>query len=260
MIFNLQSTDPNNYGTIKFNSQIPLSEHDIKFRIISLNTIATFMITTDDDYIKFEINNEDSQSSAYAVDYKSPSSQSEILTFKFTNRTKYYSDELASDLKIIFPSDIDVELNDTGTLTLKSNISFSIVDASHRVRLLMGFYELISFPIHSNKVDTGFEIVLNSAPYLNFGNILYLTSSLSNVCAFNDNKNKQINMSVCYSINEFFAPGIPLISKAIGPNVNIRPLELSNLQFTLVDFQFYPIILKAPLRITIEFTQSDMTR
>ena len=236
MIFNLHSTDSNNYGTIKFNSQIPLSADDIKFRIIGLNTIATFMITTEDDYIKFEINDE-------------------ILTFKFTNRTKYSIDELASDLKILFPSDIDVELNDMGTITLKSNNPFKIVDASHRVRLLMGFYELISFPIHSNKVDAGYEIVFNSAPYLNFGNILYLTSSLSNVCAFNDNKNKQINMSVCYSISEFFAPGLPLISKIIGPNVNIRPLELSNLQFTLVDFQFYPIILKAPLHITLEFSQ-----
>lgn len=229
-MFNLYSTDSKNYGTINFNSQLPLLADDVYFRIMGINTISTMMITTKTDYIKFNIYNED-------------------LTFYFTDRTKYDKDELVYDLKAIFPSNIDVKYNDGGTLTLSSNTPFSIVECSHRVRLLLGLYEKIDFPIMSNDEE---EITISSVPYTCFGNILYLTSSLCNVCVFNDSNNKQLNMSVCYGISEYFAPGLPLISKTIGKNIRIRPLELSNLVFTLVDFQFHPIILKAPLHLTLE--------
>ena len=52
MLFYLQSTNPENYGTVKFYANPPLGKDPLLFRINQVNTIAAFMVTTVEDYIE----------------------------------------------------------------------------------------------------------------------------------------------------------------------------------------------------------------
>ena len=58
MLFYLQSTNPENYGTVKFYANPPLGKDPLLFRINQVNTIAAFMVTTVEDYIEFNIGGE----------------------------------------------------------------------------------------------------------------------------------------------------------------------------------------------------------
>jgi hypothetical protein len=47
-------------------------------------------------------------------------------------------------------------------------------------------------------------------------------------------------------------PGVPIISITPGNYVKIKPTDLSNLEFSLVDFQNEPVVLKSPLNLVLE--------
>ena len=51
----LQSNNPNNYNTVKILN--PLSKEDkfINYRVVNIATTCSFSLTTESDYIKFEI-------------------------------------------------------------------------------------------------------------------------------------------------------------------------------------------------------------
>ena len=55
MLFYLQSSDPDNYGTVKFHANPPLGKDPLLFRINQVNTVAAFLVTTSEDYIEFNI-------------------------------------------------------------------------------------------------------------------------------------------------------------------------------------------------------------
>ena len=233
MIFYLKSTDPNDYGTIKFSANPPLGKEPLLFRINQINTVSAFLVTTKDDYIELTINN---------VAHK----------YYFTNKGDYDRTALYQQIQKVLPDSITVYLNEMNTLTFSSKNDFKITDASHRIKLLTGLYNT-TFPITAIKSsDNQYFTNANSVPYNCFGNCLYLTSNVSSVAGFNDEQNKDVYRSVCYHISEMFIPGIPLISRMPGPKTKILPGDLTKLEFKLVDFQNYPVILKAPLHITME--------
>ena len=233
MIFHLKSTDANNYGTIKFSANPPLGKEPLLFRINQINTVSAFLVTTKDDYLEITKGGQNNK-------------------YYFTNKGDYDRTALYQQIQKVIPEVITVYLNEMNTLTFSSNYDFTINDASHRVKLLTGLYNT-TFPISATKsIDNQYFITANSVPYNCFGNCLYLASNVSSVAGFNDDKNKDVYRSVCYNISEMFIPGVPLISKIPGPKTRILPGDLTKLEFTLVDFQNYPVILKAPLHITME--------
>ena len=233
MIFHLKSTDANNYGTIKFSANPPLGKEPLLFRINQINTVSAFLVTTKDDYLEI-------------------TKGSASTKYYFTDKGDYDRTALYQQIQKVIPETITVYLNEMNTLTFSSNYDFTINDASHRVKLSTGLYNS-TFPITATKSsDNQYFITANSVPYNCFGNCLYLSSNVSSVAGFNDDKNKDVYRSVCYNISEMFIPGVPLISKIPGPKTKILPGDLTKLEFTLVDFQNYPVILKAPLNITME--------
>ncbi len=190
------------------------------------STISSFLITTVDDYLLLQIG-------------------AEIIEVRFTNRNEY--DDLPSNLRELLPSEITVDLNLQGTLTLShASQEFSIVDASHRVKLLLGLY-YTPLPLQS----TDHRIVIPSTPLTSFGNILFLQPQLSTVVGSSTDRGI-VFTSLCYEVSEIFVPGIPIISHRVGPLAKIDFSELSRMSFTLVDFLGEPVILKSPLFLTME--------
>ena len=233
MLFHLKSTNPDDYGTVKFSANPPLGKEPLLFRINQINTFSSFLVTTRDDYIEI-------------------SREGKALKYHFADKGDYDRTALYQQIQKAILNTLTVYLNETNTLTFSSKIDFEITDASHRVKLLTGLYNTV-FPIKAIKSSSNeYFITANSVPYNCFGNCLYLTSNVSSVAGFNDEQNKDVYRSVCYHISEMFIPGIPLISRMPGPKTKILPGDLTKLEFKLVDFQNYPVILKAPLHITME--------
>ena len=229
MLFYLQSSDPDNYGTVKFYANPPLGKDPLLFRINQVNTIAAFMVTTVEDYIEFDIGG--TTKKVY-----------------FEDRSSYDKDDLPNIItKLTTTVGITVAYNNYNTFTLSSTKPFKITDCTHRAKLLLGLYHE-TLPLAS----TGNTIVTKSVPYNCYGNSLYLRSRISSVVGLNDENNKDIYLSICYNVSEMFIPNVPIITKLPGNCTKIYPADLTNLEFTLVDFMNVPVVLKAPLRITME--------
>ena len=235
MLFYLQSTDPNNYGIIK-HSINALSKGKKRFRILQVSFITSFLVTTDQDYIDIKI-------------YEYPNIPGQTYRISFTNQTTYEKETLPKALTELFTThNISVSYNSLQTLTLSSSSQFEIIEASHRVKMLLGLYNS-QLPIQSK------DNILNlsSVPFTCYGNNLYLRSRVSSVVGINNGSEEYI--SICYHINEFLIPGLPVITKVPGSYVNINSYDLSNLEFTLVDFKNEPIKMTAPLFITLEIEE-----
>ena len=233
MLFYLQSTDPENYNTVKFSANPSLGSEPLLFRINQINTISSFLVTTHTDYIEMTIG-------------------SKTTKYYFPDKGDYDKDMIDKQIQKYLPSSITCYINEFNTLSFKSSSKFTITDATHRAKLIIGLYET-KLPLESVQSKDGYYyITVNSVPYSCLGNCLYLQSNVSSVAGFNDKENKDVYRSVCYHINEMFIPGIPILSRIPGPKIKILPGDLTKLEFTLVDFQNQPVILKAPLRIVME--------
>ena len=193
MLFYLQSTNPENYGTVKFYANPPLGKDPLLFRINQVNTIAAFMVTTVEDYIEFNIGGE-------------------LKRVYFEDRSSYDKDDLPNIItKLTTSVGITVAYNNSNTFTISSTEPFSITDCSHRAKLLLGLYHE-SLPLASEHNT----IVGKSVPYHCYGNSLYLRSRISSVVGLNDENNKDIYLSICYNINEMFIPNVPIITRLPG--------------------------------------------
>ena len=235
MLFYLQSNDPDNYGTVKFYANPPLGKDPLLFRINQVNTIASFMVTTSEDYIEFNIGGA-------------------VKRVCFEDRSSYDKDDLPNIItKLTTTAGVTVAYNTTNTFTLSASQPFTITDCSHRAKLLLGLYHE-TLPLTSNKNN---EVVVKSVPYNCFGNCLYLRSRISSVVGLNDENNKDFYLSFCYNISEMFIPGVPIITRFPGNCTKINPADLTKLEFTLVDFMNVPVLLKAPLRIVMELFHLD---
>ena len=250
MNYYLVSNDPNNYGTIKFRSSINTMNSMVMYRINSLSTIASFSMTTPDDYLIFEttIENEPFE-----------------LTLHFQEHGAYELRTLANELnKLIegqltpvdesLPIEFTISLDSTNRLVITANKEFKIKDASYNVKLLLGLYHS-TLPISSSSK----MIIMPSVPLVCYGNILYLTARTDFVSVINTNDDKEITRSIIYKSNELLFPGYPVCCKLPGNWSIIHASQLSTLEFTLCDFMLNPVRLHAPLCLTLEVERLDAT-
>ena len=68
---------------------------------------------------------------------------------------------------------------------------------------------------------------------------------------------KEITRSIAYKTNEIIYPGFPINCKLPGNWSIIQADQLNTLEFQLVDFQLHPVVLHAPLFITLEIERLD---
>lgn len=245
-MYHLVSTNPCDYGTIRFRSSIGSMNSVVMYRVASLSTIASFSMTTPDDYLVIETTMENE-----AIE----------LTLRFTEHGAYDMRTLAHELNNLFegqlgsseelPITFTITMDSTNRLIISANKEFVIKEATHRARLILGLYHDFLPMVSTNK-----QVCCSSVPYLCYGNVLYLTSKTDFIATLNID-NKEVNRSICYKINELLYPGVPISCKLPGSWSIIHTDQLSSLEFQLCDFMLQPVKLHAPLFITIEVQRLD---
>lgn len=227
----LQSNNPNNYNTVEFVSSIGKEDKIVEYRVVALSTTASFSLTTKDDYIIYQIN------------------EDTIETISFEDKGTYSLEELISKI----PSSIKLSMNDKGLIKFESKEPFKILEATHRVQLLFGIYHQ-TFPIESSidpndALNNIFET--KSIPYFEQGQVLYLLSRTDAICLTNARGSEE-SQSIAYKIHELIFNTYPIVSVNNGNWFKIRSSQLQHLKFTLADFMLEPVVLHAPLFITVE--------
>ena len=138
-------------------------------------------------------------------------------------------------------------VTDTGVISMEYTKDFQIIDASHRVKLLLGLYHS-NFPINSNASKS---IIADSTPMLTYGNVLYLKSNQGNALGMIIEGNRYHSPCI-YRINNFLKPGLPIISNQKGDKVIVNAEAAKTITMQLVDFMYEPIVLKSPMFITLK--------
>ena len=229
----ITSTDPDNYGNVKYSMTAVVSQ-PCQVRVSGLQYNAHFSITTSDDYIQVS----DAENNEKYI---------------YFHESGYYTiDFLPDTLKSLFEensmTDMTFEVKDIGLLYMKGN--YKILNATHRVKLLLGLYHV---PQENFPIDLTEGYLSPSMSLMSFGNILYLESNLpSPVGIRGTQKNKEEYRSIVYKRSDYLYPGIPVNSRTPGPVVATKTENLTDLEFTLVDFMMVPVILHSPLTITLE--------
>ena len=225
--YQVHSKDPNNYGTISFNPDIPWNTHKVEYKVTNLNTFTNFLITTDDDYIELKTTGDPRQ---YKI---------------FKNKTSYELEEVIKLLNEELP--VVASVSDTGVISMEYTKDFQIIDASHRVKLLLGLYHS-KFPINSNASKS---VIADSTPMLTYGNVLYLKSNQGNALGMIIEGNRYHSPCI-YRINNFLKPGLPIISNQKGDKVIVNAEAAKTITMQLVDFMYEPIVLKSPMFVTLK--------
>ena len=233
MIYSLSSSDPNHYETIDVNINIPWKCEQVKYYVSNVNTMSNFLLTTDEDYLIIVMDGEE-------------------YRFTFSSKTDYES-SLIKDLKELFncydkTKTAIIEKNANGCIKLTLDKDFEIIDASHRVKLLLGLYHT-TLPVSS----TDKVYICSSPPITNYANKLYLVS-LQGQAIHASKEGMEYTPSVACSIDTFIKSGLPLIKDFdINPiKTVIQAADLSRSSMTLVDFQFEPVVLLSPLFVTLK--------
>ena len=222
--YQIYSQDPENYGTVSINPVIPWNTFKVEYKVINVNTFSNFLITTSDDYIR-----------------TSSSSGKVTSEYRFKDKSNYDLEELPNIVGEL--TDLTVKLNDAGVLEFSSATSEVILDCSHRVKLLLGLYNM-SFPIT-------LPAVASSTPMLNYGNLLYL-KSIQGASVGMILDQGQASTPCIYRINSFLKSGLPLISDKKGDKIIVNAEAAKTISMQLVDFMYEPVILKSPMFVTIK--------
>ena len=231
----LQSNNPNNYNTVKILN--PLSKEDkfINYRVVNIATTCSFSLTTESDYIKFEIE------------------EQEYPPIYFQDKGKYEEEDL---YKILNKYNIELTLNDKKLFEFTSSREFKVIECSHRVKLLLGIYHM-EFPIKSKLIEDKYKINCLSSPYLEQGPIFYLLARTDAISLTNARGHEE-TFSIIYKTNEYVFNGYQFVSSNRGNWFTIKSSQLQQLEFTLVDFMLEPIILHAPLYLTLEIREGNL--
>lgn len=232
-LIHLQSNNPNNYNTAEFNASI-IEDVNVFYRVISINTTAAFSLTTQDDFICIQQDDEPI-----------------IITFPEIGNYD------VKTLNEIFKnkSNLSISQNDRSLIEITSSNKFKILEASHRVKLLLGLYHT-KFPLESIQIETTHIIISNSIPYFEQGPIFYLLSRTGSICETNA-RGKEETYSIVYKTMELIVNSYPITSYNKGNWFNIKSSQLQQLRFSLVDFMLEPIILHSPLYITLEIVKDN---
>ena len=237
MLYSIQSTNPNDYGTVSLNLNIPWKCSYVKYYISSLNTKANILMTTDDDYLLFE-------------------SSKEVIKIEFKDMYAYSLNYLVNHMnacqKIITFKNIN---NRTISLTSTEDISF--IEGTHRAKLITGFYNMKNNESFGCVKDT--EEFVPDLPVLDLANKLYLVSLQGNAIG-SQIRDKEYTPSVIATIDTMIMDNEPIIynferdGKPIKIKCNTDSLKY--IEMRLVDFMYQPIILKSPLFITLKIKPS----
>lgn len=231
MICSVQSRDPKKYNTASINLDIPWKCRYIKWWVSAINTQSNILLSTDQDYIKYQVDDE-------------------VITFEFENKFTYSLNSLQKFLNTDTPMKFEINNERTFTMTPGIKGDVDIIGISHRAALLTGLYNA-KLPI---RVYYGEKYVIQDLPVIQH-NKFYLVSLQGNPM-YSSVGEYEYTPSVIGNIDTIALDGRPFIHNF---DLESKPIKIKTytdslkyLEMTLVDFMYQPVELKNPLFITVK--------
>ena len=231
MICSVQSRDPKKYNTASINLDIPWKCRYIKWWVSAINTQSNILLSTDQDYIKYQVDDE-------------------VITFEFENKFTYSLNSLQKFLNTDTPMNFEINNERTFTMTPGVKGDVDIIGISHRAALLTGLYNA-KLPI---RVYYGEKYVIQDLPVIQH-NKFYLVSLQGNPM-YSSVGEYEYTPSVIGNIDTIALDGRPFIHNF---DLESKPIKIKTytdslkyLEMTLVDFMYQPVELKNPLFITVK--------
>lgn len=235
MLYSAQSSCEN-YSILKANINVPWECKNIKYYVSSLSMNVNILVSTVDDYIIFE-NDQDKT----------------CTTISFTDKYNI----TCSDIEKLFASSsslISLKYDpNKRVFKISTTKDMTLISMTHRAALLTGMFN-VKLPLKI-EADNGFECP--DIPILDYGNKFYLVSLQGNAIY----TNQDYTPSVIASIDTFIKDGLPMLvnfdsfNKPIKIKINTDGLKYIEMQ--LVDFMFQPIIVKSPVFVTLKIKPVD---
>ena len=222
MEYTIASTDPEHFNRIRVNLPLPSWKYS-DVTITSFVANCNMLILKKGDYIMFNIDNTD-----YTL----------TIDSNITNIDNA-STLIATLPSISNSSEIPIEftVNTDGRITITSTEPFTITDLSYNMKLILGLYYNIQYPITSTQDDENYVYDISAVGYYLSTPVLYLLSNLGGVNYFNrsDETYKIDANSISMRMLNSFTASMPIISSNSEFSKITLSTDLTDFEIILVD-------------------------
>ena len=244
MDYTIASTDENHYNRIRVNLPLPQWKYS-NVMITSCVTNCNIVVLKKGDYIDFTINGSDVRLTITAniTDIKSASTF--VATLPAISNY--------NDLSVIFAYNTDERIS------IYSNDYFSIKDMSYNMKLILGLYYKIEFPLLPTLDDNIYKYDIKSVGYFLSTPVLYMLSNLGGVNYFNLSDDKEKINANCISMRlvNSFTSSMPIICSNSEFSKIVISSDLTDFELILVDANLHEIELLNPIYITINVSNAS---
>lgn len=255
MEYTIASTDENHYNRIRVNLPLPSWKYS-NVMITSCVCNCNILVMKKGDYIDFTIK-----------DHEVSEGQSPIgVAYKLTITANITDIKSAQTLIATLPSisnlnnvPISFTVNTDERITIYSQYEFTINDMSYNMKLILGMYNKIEFPISSTLNNSTYIYNIKSVGYFLSTPILYLLSNLGGVNYFNlsDEKHKIDASCISMRLLNSFTASMPIIGSNSEFSKITLSTDLTDFELILVDANLHEIDLLNPIYITINISNAS---
>ena len=244
MEYTIASTDPEHFNRIRVN--FPLQSWTYSnVTITSFVANCNMLILKKGDYITFNIDN---------TEYKL------IINSNICNINNAAT-FIATLPSISNSTEIPIEfnVNTDERITISSSKQFIIKELSYNMKIILGLYYNIDFPIISTFNDDNYVYNIQAVGYYLSTPVLYLLSNLGGVNYFNrsDETYKIDANSISMRMLNSFTASMPIISSNSEFSKITLSTDLTDFEIILVDANLHEVEMLNPVYITISIANAS---
>lgn len=244
MEYTIASTDENHYNRIRVNLPLPSWKYS-NVMITSCVSNCNILVLKKGDYIDFTINGVAYKLTITANITDIKSAQTFVATLPSISNS--------STIPIVF------NVNTDERISIVAENEFTIDDMSYNMKLILGLYYKIEFPIASELENGIYVHHIKSVGYFLSTPVLYLLSNLGGVNYFNQSteKYKIDASSISMRLLNSFTASMPIIGSNSEFSKVVYSSDLSDFELILVDANLHEIELLNPIYITINVSNAS---
>ena len=244
MEYTIASTDPEHFNRIRVNLPLPTWKYS-NVTITSFVANCNMLILKKGDYIMFDIDN---------TEYKL------IINSNICNINNAAT-FIATLPSISNSTEIPIEfnVNTDERITISSSKQFIIKELSYNMKIILGLYYNIDFPIISTFNDDNYVYNIQAVGYYLSTPVLYLLSNLGGVNYFNrsDETYKIDANSISMRMLNSFTASMPIISSNSEFSKITLSTDLTDFEIILVDANLHEVEMLNPVYITISIANAS---
>ena len=245
MEYTIASTDAEHFNRIHVNLPLPSWKYS-NVMITSFVANCNMLILKKGDYINLTLDDQNYKLTINA----NITSMSNAATF------------IATLPSISNSSDIPIEfnVNTDERITITASKPFTITDMSYNMKLVLGLYYDVSFPIIGVKNnDTNYYYNIQAVGYFLSTPVLYLLSNLGGVNYFNrsDESYKIDANSISMRMLNSFTASMPIVSSNSEFSKITLSTDLTDFEIIMVDANLHEVEMLNPVYVTINISNAS---